>query len=456
MTAPAMVVPHTLDAAEKQKVGYCIPDWLRVEQIKVNLANCAGRLMANHPKRSEPIALVNFGPSLVETWEQIRDFTYVFSCSGSHKFLVEHGITPTWHADVDPRAHKVGLMGAPCAETEYLIAATCHPDLFRHLQGFNVKLWHIFDASEEGFRTWPHGEWAVTGGCSVGVRLLTLARVLGFTDLHVFGMDGCARDGASHALAHPNAPRKYASCIVNGRTFDTTPSMLEAARQTFHELDQLVDVAPTFHGDGLVQEMAKSYVRKPPMGDALIAFEKPVTITPEYVDLNRRLHAENLAYGVGGGRYAPIVLQLVEKLHTRSVLDYGCGKGYLAKELPFPIWEYDPAIPEKAKSPRPADLVICTDVLEHVEPGQLRAVLHDLKRVVIKAGYFVIHTGPSTKSLADGRNAHLIQRDKAWWRHKFKKVFVVDAGKEQGPLVHFIVVPRPKSPPSSPTPESTP
>lgn len=443
MTTP--VTTPMLDATEKQKVTYCVPTWLRDEQIKVNLASCPHRLgEEDRAERTAPIALVGFGPSLHETWGKIKDFRYVMSCSGAHRFLVERGIVPTWHVDLDPRAHKIGLMGPPQAGTQYLIAATSHPKLLEHLAGFRVKLWHIFDQSEPGFRTLPHGEWAVTGGCSVGVRLLTLARFLGFTEQHIFGMDGSAQEGVSHAMPHPNGPKKWAPCVVGGRTFQTTSSMLEPARQLFHELNQLIDVTPHFYGDGLVQEMAKHYTRKAPKGDPLIAFNKPDLISASYTALNRQLHAENLAYGVGGNRHAPVVLKLIEKLNTRSVLDYGCGKGYLAKALPFPIWEYDPAIPEKAASPRPADLVVCTDVLEHVEPEHLKAVLHDLKRVVQKIGYFVIHTEPSQKVLADGRNAHLIQHDKAWWRHKLKKVFVVDQGRETGPLVHFVVAPRVK------------
>ncbi len=33
-----------------------------------------------------------------------------------------------------------------------------------------------------------------------------------------------------------------------GKTYFTTPGFLEAARQTWHELDQMPDVNPTFYG----------------------------------------------------------------------------------------------------------------------------------------------------------------------------------------------------------------
>jgi hypothetical protein len=432
----------TLDVNEKQNVTYCIPLWLRDEQIRLAIQRVKNRIEPG-PDRDEPCAVVCFGPSLNDTWEQLRDFKYIFTCSGAHRFLVERGIIPTWHVEVDPRAHKCALIGPPQSNTEYLIASTCHPAVFDHLEGHNVRLWHVFDAQEDAIRTLPHGEWAITGGASVGLRTMTLARFYGFKDLHVFGMDGCEGETGKHAAEHPNQPKGHSVCDYDGKTYRTTPSMLECARQTWHELDQMPDVEATFYGEGLVQAMAKNYVRKEiPKGTAIVGFTKPTLISAEYAELNARLHRDNLAYGVGGGKHAPIVLQLTEALKTKSVLDYGCGKGYLAKELPFPIWEYDPAIPTKAESPRPADLVVCTDVLEHIEPDHLTYVLGDLQRCVKQVGYFVIHTGPAAKTLPDGRNTHLIQEGEAFWRAELSKFFQIGQIKQKGPELHILVGPK--------------
>lgn len=109
---------------------------------------------------------------------------------------------------------------------------------------------------------------------------------------------------------------------------------------------------------------------------------------------------------------------MVKEAGFRTVLDYGCGKGTLAKTLPFPIWEYDPAIKNKDWPPRPSELVVCADVLEHIEPECLDAVLDDLASLTLDVAYFVIHTKPAGKDLPDGRNAHLIQEGKDWWERK--------------------------------------
>jgi hypothetical protein len=437
-----------LDASQPQKVSYCIPLWLRDEQIRANIKRVAARI-EGYPegeKRPEPCAVVCFGPSLNDTWEQVREFKYIITCSGSHKFLVDRGIVPTWHVEVDPREHKCTLLGTPHPDVEYLIASCCHPKVVEMLQGFNLKLWHVFDDAEEGQRILPPGEWAITGGINVGLRAMALARFLGFVDLHIFGMDGCEGPSGKHAAPHPNQAPQTMETEYKGVTYRTTPAFLEAARQTWHELDMLPDVTATFYGEGLVQAMAKDYRRTTVGAKANLAVAKPALISEDFRALNRQLHEDRLDYGVGGQRHVGTVLKLVESLGKSlgrqvSVLDYGCGKGYLAKGLPFPIYEYDPAVPGKDALAKAADLVICTDVLEHIEPDKLFLVLGDLRRCVKQVGYFTIHMGPAKKSYADGRNTHLIQNGHDWWKAKLAKFFTIGKVFVVGPELHVMVGP---------------
>lgn len=440
--------PKVLDINQTHKVQYCIELWARDEQIKLSTARIKGRIEPSQIALEDPIAVVCFGPSLAQTWEKVKDFKHIISCSGAHKFLVERGIVPTYHVEVDPRAHKVKLIGTPHQDVQYLIASTCSPAVFDHLEGFNVKLWHIFDCAADALRTLPHGEWALTGGSSAGLRAMTVARFLGYKNQHIFGMDGCEGPTGKHAAEHPSQGKGHSLVIYNGVEYKTTVSLLECGKQTFHELNQMPDVKPTFYGEGLVQAMAKDYVPEPVgQGKAMIGYNKPELISKDYLRLNAELHRSNIAYGVGGGRHAPLVKKLCESLATKSVLDYGCGKGYLAKNLDFPIWEYDPAIPGKSDSPRPANLVVCTDVLEHIEPDLLHFVLNDLARCVELVGFFVIHTGPSQKTLSDGRNSHLIQQVPKWWKKQLSKHFLLKEGslKYQPPLLTVLVGPKPKT-----------
>lgn len=144
-------------------------------------------------------------------------------------------------------------------------------------------------------------------------------------------------------------------------------------------------------------------------------------ISDAYRAMNQEMHLDRPTYGAGGYRWAERGLELVHRHAARTVLDYGCGKGTLViklkRMLPPNCWiqGYDPSYPPFAGEPRPADIVLCTDVLEHIEPEHLDAVLRHLASLTKKACLCVIATRPAKKTLPDGRNAHLIVEDALWW-----------------------------------------
>lgn len=162
-------------------------------------------------------------------------------------------------------------------------------------------------------------------------------------------------------------------------------------------------------------------------------------ITETYRALNKRMHDERADYGVSGQRYAARVLELSQALSSRDILDYGCGKRTLEQTLGFKIRNYDPCIPGLEAPPKPARLVVCTDVLEHVEPECLEVVLDDLRRCTADTGFFVICTGATKKILADGRNAHLIQKGARWWLDRLWGRFRLMDFRDVEDDVHVVV-----------------
>ena len=153
-------------------------------------------------------------------------------------------------------------------------------------------------------------------------------------------------------------------------------------------------------------------------------------ISQGYLAQQQELH-KNPDYGVASLGFAPMVRQLLASGRFRSLSDYGAGKCRLLEKLselespPFDYFPYDPAFPEYGP-PRPADLVCCIDVLEHIEPDCVDSILQDLADITLKAGFFTIHTGPAVKHLSDGRNAHLIQKPSSWWLPKLCRHFEVN------------------------------
>lgn len=154
------------------------------------------------------------------------------------------------------------------------------------------------------------------------------------------------------------------------------------------------------------------------------SFDRGDLITDRYLELQRELHGRPRGYGGRGSKWANGVRGLIDRFRATSVLDYGCGEGTLIKSLrpmcdsTIRIDEYDPAIPGKDTLPSFADLVVCTDVLEHIEPDRLDRVLGHLGFLARKAVFVVIATRPSSKTMADGRNAHLILEDADWWSRR--------------------------------------
>ncbi len=147
-------------------------------------------------------------------------------------------------------------------------------------------------------------------------------------------------------------------------------------------------------------------------------------ISESYRAEQKALHDKG-NYGTASLQFGPVVSELINRLQAKTVLDYGCGsmrnlRNVLDVEGVVQYLGYDPAIPEFCHK-APSDLVVCIDVLEHIEPECLENVLDDLKSLSPHFAFLSIHTGPAIKTLSDGRNAHLIQEPPLWWLEKLFK-----------------------------------
>ena len=153
------------------------------------------------------------------------------------------------------------------------------------------------------------------------------------------------------------------------------------------------------------------------------------TISDDYRAEQQKLHG-NKRYGVASLTYAPLVSKLLKIGNCHSLSDYGAGKCNLKVALGLPdggpvaYQPYDPAFPDYG-APRPADLVTCIDVLEHIEPDLLDNVLDEIASITRRLAFLTIHTQPAKKVLSDGRNAHLIQEPPSWWIDRLSARFEI-------------------------------
>lgn len=149
-------------------------------------------------------------------------------------------------------------------------------------------------------------------------------------------------------------------------------------------------------------------------------------ISEDYREQNRKLHESNPGYGTSSSRWVNFIDDLAAQTKAKTILDYGCGKALLSKGVSRPIINYDPCIAEHAHRPVQADLVVCTDVLEHIEPEHLDAVLDDIRALMKTTAFFTVATRPAMKVLEDGRNAHLLVESHKWWLPKLMDRWELD------------------------------
>lgn len=115
----------------------------------------------------------------------------------------------------------------------------------------------------------------------------------------------------------------------------------------------------------------------------------------------------------------------IKDRQPKSILDFGCGKGNLVKTLKetYPsllVSGYDPANPEFDTPLPDVDMLVSTDVLEHIEPEIINDVISMLASKA-RYQYHLISCAPAKLILPDGRNAHLIQESAEWWKDKFTR-----------------------------------
>lgn len=124
----------------------------------------------------------------------------------------------------------------------------------------------------------------------------------------------------------------------------------------------------------------------------------------------------------------PAIRPIIEFLKPKRILDYGCGKGNLVKALAnkYPsikVYGYDPAVEEFEKMPvDKVDLVICTDVLEHIPENELPDTVARIASLSENV-FFHLHHAKAVAVLPNGENAHCTIYSPKQYADLLKKFF---------------------------------
>ena len=151
-------------------------------------------------------------------------------------------------------------------------------------------------------------------------------------------------------------------------------------------------------------------------------------MTNEYINEYKILHENLASFGSGACMYIEEVSLIIDYLKPKTVLDYGCGKANLIKELvhKYPdieFYGYDPAIKGRDVLPiEKADLVINTDVLEHIPEDELPNVIANIASISENA-FFGLHHALAYTILPNGENAHCTVKPPIWYYNLFLNYF---------------------------------
>lgn len=143
-----------------------------------------------------------------------------------------------------------------------------------------------------------------------------------------------------------------------------------------------------------------------------------------YIELHKKLHEQSSLHFTGKSlqKYIPIIDSLIRDYSCRSILDYGCGKAKFWPQHWLSIINgYDPAYEKYNISPSNADMVICTDVMEHIPMSEIDNTLKHIDSLANTWTFFAIDTKKAKKKFPDGSNCHVTIKPAEWWKDKLNK-----------------------------------
>lgn len=221
------------------------------------------------------MVVVGSGPSLTAHLEELRGERAkgrpILALKGTHDYLIEQGLEPTFWLSIDARP-RLNQLKKQANDTIYLVASRCHPDIFDRLKEDKVILWHSSaeqDKSHDIFT--ERNKMHVGGGTTSGTRAIWVGYIMGFRNFVLYGMDSCnAPDGITKrfdgSLTGPTVEVRVGyhikdqNHIEKGRTFICNQAMAQQGNDFVMLLKVFPDAKFEIKGDGLLKAIYENHL----------------------------------------------------------------------------------------------------------------------------------------------------------------------------------------------------
>lgn len=216
----------------------------------------------------KPIAIVGGGPSVKTQIDKIKEFKTIIAAGSCNDYLMSQGVVPTYGVICDPDPVSINYYTKLDTEVIYLLATSCDPKIIDHFKDYQRVLWHCH--SEEAaikIREVEPEYYGVAGGCTVGLRSLCIALLLGYNNIHFFGFDSCIgiEDNSHHAYGFSTEAEedygvvhkiKLGKNAPGDKTYHCIGYQLAQAHhfKSFY-FEHFNLFTPTFHGEGMLQDL---------------------------------------------------------------------------------------------------------------------------------------------------------------------------------------------------------
>ncbi len=204
------------------------------------------------------LSIIGGGPSLNDTYKEISGDSMV--CGTAHDHVVKLGINPTYAIECDPSLGQINYYKENPKGTKYLICSRCDRTMFKHLNGRDIYLWHMWesDLGKIPYR----GEPAFICGATVLLAAIPVALSLGYKELHFYGCDSSFPSlDRHHAYKNVEENAQVIEVAVgkeDGEKYTTTATWVGQAQQYQDMVNNWGHLFKGhFHGEGMLGAMER-------------------------------------------------------------------------------------------------------------------------------------------------------------------------------------------------------